>query len=222
MRLSVIIPVLNEESTIRQIVQKVLNQENIHEVIIVNDGSTDNTKAILQRIDNKKVRIIHQVKNLGKGAAIWQGFDIATGDFVIIQDADLEYDPEEYKKLSQVATKYNAVYGSRIIGNNPYAYKITLLGNILLTKITNFLMGINLTDSYTCYKLIPTNIAKSLDISSTGFEVEAEITAKLAKLKVPIVEVPIKYQPRSYQEGKKIKTKDALLGILTVIRIRFS
>lgn len=221
MKLSVIIPTLNEEKTIEQIIKRVLAQSNIHEVIIVNDGSTDKTTRILQQIKNPKVKIMDHKKKLGKGAVLKTSLKKITGDFVIVQDADLEYNPKEYKKLLKFATATNVIYGSRISGHNPYAYKITLLGNVLLTRFANFLFGLNLTDSYTCYKLMPTQVAKLLDITSNGFEVEAEITAKLAKLKIPIMEVPIKYNPRSYREGKKIKAQDALLGALTFLKIKF-
>ena len=228
MRLSVIIPALNEQETIQKLLKKVFAQEVVSEVIVVNDGSKDNTKQILQEIKSShgqkkpSLYVLTHNKNRGKGAAIRTGLQKTKGDFVIIQDADLEYNPKEYKKLLKYTSEKVAVYGSRIKGNNPHAYARTYLGNVLITAFFNFLFGINLTDIYTCYKLLPVKIAKELNISSYGFEVEAEITAKLIKQKVEIIEVPISYKPRSYEKGKKIKAKDALAGALTLLRIRFS
>lgn len=227
MKLSVIIPVLNEEATIKQILSKVIDLKDMFEIIVVNDGSTDSTLNILEKLKkttkySKKLKIISHKTNLGKGSAIRTGGKVAKGDFVIIQDADLEYDPREFSKLTRVVDKKTAVYGSRILSKTKHAYLRTYMGNIVITAFCNILFGSHLTDSYTCYKLIPTDIFKSLRLKSEGFEIEAEITAKLLRKRVPIKEVAINYHPRSYEKGKKIKGKDAIIGALKLIEIRVS
>jgi len=222
MKLSIIIPIYNEEKTIREVLNKVLEQTLVQEVIIVNDGSRDKTANILRKIksQNSKVKIMNHTKNLGKGAAVRTGIYMATGDYVLIQDADLEYDPDEYKKLISKASYKKVIYGSRLLTKNPHAYIRTYLGNILITNFCNLLFGTKLTDSYTCYKLLPTKLVKALNLFSNGFEIEAEITGKLAKRKIPILEVPISFKPRSYDEGKKIKARDALRGFLVFLKIK--
>lgn len=220
-KISVVIPVFNEERLITKILNKVLQQKEVGEIIIVNDGSTDKTAKILSKFRSHKVKIFTHLNNQGKGAAICTGFKKIQEDFVIIQDADLEYNPAEYKNLLAQASKNKVIYGSRILGNNPHAYTRTYLGNVLLSCFANFLFNIRLTDTYTCYKLMPTAIAKNLKLKSKGFEIEAEITAKLAKQGITIVEIPISYNPRSYEQGKKIKTKDAIIGAWTLLKIRF-
>jgi glycosyltransferase involved in cell wall biosynthesis len=227
MKLSVIIPVLNEETTVKTILDKVIGLKDIYEVIVINDGSTDKTLQILQKLKKsarfaKKLKIISHNTNLGKGGAVRSGIKMVKGDYTIIQDADLEYDPTEFPKLTNLITKSGVVYGSRIMGKSKHAYLRTYLGNIAITTFCNVLFGSKLTDSYTCYKLIPTNIFKSLNLKSSGFEIEAEITAKLLKKKIQIKEVAIKYKPRSYEKGKKIKAKDAIIGALVLLGIRFS
>ena len=222
MKLSVVVPTLNESKTILKVLKVLDSHELIHEILVIDDGSTDNTPKILKAFKSKKkFTVLTHLSNLGKGAAVRWAFKKITGDFVIIQDADLEYNPKEYKKLIEKAGKNHVVYGSRIISSNPKAYLRTYLGNVLLTQFCNLLYGTQLTDSYTCYKLIPTKIVKSLDLSSNGFEIEAEITAQLAKKKIQLLEVPISYKPRSYEKGKKIKAKDAIKGILTYVKLRF-
>lgn len=219
MSLSVIIPVLNEALTVAQIIKKVLAQPRVSEVIAVDDGSSDNTFNILKIVKSNKLKILRHKQNLGKGAVIQTALRKVSKAYVIIQDGDLEYNPEEYAKLLEFASPSVAVYGSRIKGQNPHAYTRTYLGNVLVTTFANLLFGTKLTDSYTCYKLLPTKVAKSLKLLCNGFEIEAEITGKLAKRGVKIVEVPISFKPRSYEQGKKIKAKDAILGILTYIKI---
>lgn len=219
--LSVIIPVFNEERFIDKILKKVLRQKEVAEIIIINDGSTDKTAQIIKKIKHPKIKIFHHSTNLGKGAAIQTGYKKISSDFVIIQDADLEYNPSEYKILLAKAGKNIVVYGSRILASNPHAYTRTYLGNVLISTFASILFGKKLTDTYTCYKLLPSKIAKKLHINSRGFEMEAEITAKLAKKQIPIIEVPISYKPRSYEQGKKIKAKDALIGAWILFKIRF-
>ncbi|MDP2860424.1 MAG: glycosyltransferase family 2 protein [bacterium] len=222
MRLSVIIPVLNEEKTIEEILSRVLTQKEVSEVVVVDDGSTDKTRVIVESVKDPRVKIFSHIKNQGKGAAIRTGIANVSGDFMIIQDADLEYDPKEYHGHLDIASEKTVVYGSRLKTNNPRAYFLTYLGNVVLTKLANFFFGLNLTDSYTCYKLLPVKIAKGLSLSSSGFEIEAEITAKLGKTRVPVIEIPISYQPRGYKAGKKIKFRDAVLGAWTLLKIRLT
>ncbi len=225
MRLTVIIPIFNEQVTLEKVLKQVFTLKNVYEVIAVNDGSTDNTGVILNKFQNSfsRFKVASHNKNMGKGQAIKTGLRQATGDFVIIQDADLEYTPKEFVKLTKSVTHKNtATFGSRIKGGNPHAYFSTYLGNVLLTAFTNLLFGSKLTDIYTCYKLIPLKIMKKLNIQSRGFEVEAEITAKLLKEGVNIVEVPITFAPRSYENGKKIRAIDALRGLVTLLTVRFT
>jgi len=222
MKLSVIIPTFNEGKTIEKIIKNVLLQKDVYEVVVINDGSIDHTEDILKTITKKFVKdknltVVSHEKNRGKGAAIRTGIENVAGDTIIIQDADLEYDPKEYRILLNKFTGKNVVYGSRILGNNKHAYKRTYLGNITLTWINNLLYENNLTDIYTCYKIIPTKIAKKLNLHSNGFEIEAEITAKLQNIGIKIIEVPITFNPRHYEEGKKIKAIDALKGICTLL-----
>lgn len=222
MKVSVIIPSFNEEKTLKTIIDKVLKQKDISEIIVVDDGSKDKSWDILKSIKNSKIKSFKHDKNQGKGAAIITGINKASFDYVLIQDADLEYDPVNYQAIFKKASKKVAVFGSRLKTKNNFAYIRTYLGNIFITTIGNILFNIRLTDSYTCYKLIPTNIAKSLKLNSKGFEIEAEITGKLAMRKIPIIEVPISYKPRNYEEGKKIKAKDAINGFVTYLKVRFS
>lgn len=226
MKLSIIIPVFNEEKTIENIINRVSKVESVSEIIAVNDGSYDKTSDILKSIQKKwkkkqKFVVINHGTNFGKGRAIQTGVKAVTSDYLLIQDADLEYDPEEYNNLSIYANKGNVVYGSRLLGKNKHAYLSTYLGNIVITGFCNLIFGSKLTDSYTCFKLLPSKIAKELNLKSNGFEIEAEITAKLLKRKIEIKEVAIKYHPRSYEKGKKIKARDAVIGALKLVRIRF-
>lgn len=225
-KLSVIIPTFNEEGTILNVLRKVLKLPETGEIIIVDDGSKDNTKSLLEKFKkdskDKRINLIRHKTNRGKGAAIVTGIKNCKLNYLIIQDADLEYNPKEYKNLLKSATPKCVVYGSRLMTHNAHAYTRTYLGNLFITSFCNILFGTKLTDSYTCYKLIPTHIAKSLKLKSTGFEIEAEITGKLAKRKIPIIEVPISYNPRKYEEGKKIRGKDALIGAITYLKILFS
>ena len=222
-KISVIIPTFNEEKTIEKTLDKVLKQKVVGEVIIVDDGSRDKTPNLLKENKSRDLRIklIFHQKNLGKGAAVRTGLSQVSSNYVLIQDADLEYDPVDFQKLIDKASYGHAVYGSRLLTKNPHAYARTYLGNVFLTGLGNLLFGIKLTDSYTGYKLLPTKIIKALNLSSNGFELEAEITAKLAKRKIPIIEVPISFRPRKYEQGKKIKAKDALIGVLTFLKIKF-
>lgn len=231
-KLSIIIPVYNEARTINTLINKVEKLElpkNISkEVILVDDFSTDGTRDIIKQIKNHKV-FFHD-KNQGKGAALKTGFKEATGDIIIIQDADLEYNPEQIPTLINpiIEGKTNVVYGSRflnrklhIIGKNKIILPHHLLGNKLLTKLTNTLYRINITDMETCYKAFSRNILKDIEINADRFDFEPEITAKLAKKRELILELPIESHPRRPEEGKKISWKDGLYAFWVLLKYRF-
>lgn len=223
MKLSIIIPVYNEENTLSELLDKVLKVEIDKEIIIVDDGSHDRTKQILKTIKDDRVRIVTHTKNLGKGKAIITGIENCAGEFVLIQDADLEYEPADYLKLQDaiLKNKADAVYGSRFLSKKRCTAFWHYLVNLFLTQLTNLLYGTNLTDMETCYKLIKRDVAKGLNLCSLGFEIEAEITIKLAKKNYRICEVPISYHSRSYHSGKKIKWIDAVKTIVTIIKYKF-
>jgi len=230
-KISIIVPAFNEESTISIIVDKLLNLYLVNnikkEIIIVNDCSTDNTEHLIQNIikSNPTAEIIYikHEKNLGKGAAIHSGIKNATGDYLIIQDADLEYDPSEINKLLKpVLDGYaDVVYGSRFIGGAPHRILFFwhTIGNKFLTFLSNFFTNLNLTDMETCYKLFKTSIIKTISLQEKRFGFEPEITSKIAKIKgIRIYEVGISYYGRTYLEGKKINWKDGFKAIYCIIR----
>lgn len=228
MLLSIIMPVFNEEKSIRLILDKVISvklPEGIKkEIIVVDDGSTDGTLNILKEYQNKGAVICHySVLNFGKGAAIRVGLEYAGGDIILIQDADLEYNPSDYGILLEFLIKNNldAVYGSRFKGEIEDMRQLNRLANKILTKACNFLYGVELTDAYTCYKLVRKDVLKNLNLKSTGFEIEAEITGKLLKRGHKIHEVPISYSGRLIKDGKKIKWSDGFTGLWNMIKCRF-
>nr|BCX00722.1 MAG: glycosyl transferase [Bacteroidota bacterium] len=225
LRLSVVIPVYNENATIEEVLRRVLAVPVEKEVIIVDDGSTDGTRAILERMAQEQpIRLILQPENRGKGAAIRTGFGFVTGDVVIIQDADLEYDPAEYPKLLQpiLEDRADVVYGSRFYYGRPAGEPWWhYLGNRLLTWISNRLTGLRLTDMETCYKVLRVEVLRTLSIESDRFNVEPEITAKIARGGWRIVEVPIRYRPRFYSSGKKIGLRDAFEALWTMFKYRW-
>jgi len=228
MTLSVIIPIYNEKSTILEILKRIeavdLNDISFKkEIIIVDDSSIDGTREILKGLENK-YKIIYHSKNQGKGAAILTGLNYVSGDYVIIQDADLEYDPKDYKKLLETALKNNAevVYGSRRLkSQNKYSHLSFYLGGLFLTWLTKILYGIEITDESTCYKLFKTETIKAIPLKCKRFEFCPEVTAKIAKRKIKIYETPINYSPRHKKEGKKIKWKDGMEAIWVLIKNKF-
>ncbi len=225
-KLSIIIPVLNEEKTLRKTLEQVAQApvfDYQKEIIVVDDGSRDGTINILNKLKDKfNLVVLKHRKNRGKGRALRTGLGKVTGQAVIIQDADLEYDPNDYQNLLTVFEENNSiVYGSRNINPDRRGYRHYVLGVWFLTKVNNLLFNSKLTDTYTCYKLFPADLIKSIDLQSPGFEVEAEITAKILKRGDNIKEVAISYSPRKFSQGKKIKTIDGLKGLWTMIKYRF-
>ena len=230
-KISIIVPAFNEESTISIIADKLLNLYLVNnikkEIIIVNDCSTDNTEHLIQNIITSnptvEIKYIKHEKNAGKGAAIHSGIKNATGDYLIIQDADLEYDPSEINKLLKPVLEGYAdvVYGSRFIGGAPHRILFFwhTIGNKFLTFLSNFFTNLNLTDMETCYKLFKTSIIKTISLQEKRFGFEPEITSKIAKIKgIRIYEVGISYYGRTYLEGKKINWKDGVKAIYCIIR----
>ena len=232
--LSVLIPAYNEENTIHEILkavnQVVLNHNVTLQIVVVNDCSTDNTKAKVEEFiqAHPEVPILFQSheKNQGKGAAIHTAISLATGDYCIVQDADLEYTPEEFNDLLVPIIKANAdaVYGSRFMGSNPHRILFFwhTIGNKFLTLLSNMMTNLNLTDMETCYKMVRTSILKSLTLKEKRFGFEPELTAKLAKVKdIKIYEVGVSYYGRTYAEGKKIGWRDGFRAIYCIIKYKF-
>ena len=232
--LSVLIPVYNEEKTIVTVLDKVssvLLLNNIKkEIIIVNDGSKDSSSSLIntyiEKNSDKNIRFIDHNINKGKGHAIKTAISSASGEYLIIQDADLEYDPEEFNLLLKPVVNNNAdvVYGSRFIGGNPHRILFFWhsIGNAFLTFFSNMFTNLNLTDMETCYKMIRTDYAQSIDVKENAFGIEPEITAKLSKIKdIRFYEVGISYYGRTYAEGKKINWKDGLRALYCILKYRF-
>jgi glycosyltransferase involved in cell wall biosynthesis len=221
LKISVVVPVYNEKNTIREIVRRIQQVSFEKEIIIVDDYSTDGTREILKGMEGNTLKILFHDKNQGKGATLKTGFQEVTGDIVIIQDADLEYNPQEYQILIQpiLDGKADAVYGSRFLA---CPHRVLLfwhyVGNKFLTTLSNLFTNLNLTDMETCYKAFRSSLLKNIDIKSKRFGFEPEITAKLAKLKCRIYEVPISYSGRDYSEGKKINWKDGIAAFFWIIR----
>ena len=224
--LSVVMPVFNERNTVQKIVQAVQAVPLKKEIIIVDDGSTDGTRELIrQRFAGQQgFNVIFHEKNKGKGAAIRTGIGAASGDVLIIQDADLEYDPMDYLPLVQALEKngVNVVFGSRFMAGKRVTSPWHRAVNYLLTALTNALYGSRLTDMETGYKLFRTRTLKDLSLSSDGFEIEVELTAKALKTGEKILEIPVSYKGRSYHEGKKIGWKDGIKAVASIWKFRFS
>lgn len=221
-RLSVVVPCYNEEKTIKELLESVLDQPSVFEVIVVDDGSTDTSSTIVLSINSPKIKLLQNEKNMGKGKTVSKGLKASTGDFVLIQDADLEYDPREYQQLLQplIDDKADVVFGSRFLTSTSrrVLYYWHRVGNNLLTTMSNIFTNIDLTDMETCYKVMRTEIAHSLDIQENRFGIEPEMTAKFAAMRVRIFEVPISYSGRTYEEGKKITWKDGFSAIRCIVK----
>lgn len=221
--LSVIIPVYNEEETLEEIVRRVQATPFRKEIILVDDCSTDRSPEILKQLESDNIRVFTHEKNSGKGAALSTGFQHITGDIVLIQDADLEYEPAEYPRLLKPILDGHAdvVYGSRFLGSTQRVHLFWhRAGNYAITLLSNMLTNLNLTDMETCYKVFKAEIARKINIKSKRFGVEPEFTAKIARLHCKIYEVPISYYGRDYDEGKKITWRDGLAAIFHIIRFR--
>ena len=227
MKLSILIPVYNEKKTILDLLELVGNVEIDKEIVLVDDCSDDGTTQILkENFGNEKgeIRVFYHETNKGKGAAIRTALSHAAGDYVIVQDADLEYSPHDMVEMAATAERsgVEAVYGSRFLATWKTTSFVHYAINSFLTRLTNVLFGGHLTDMETCYKMIRTDIMKSLEIKANRFEFEPEVTAKLLIKGIKIVEVPVSYRGRSYDEGKKIGWRDGLEAISTLFRIKFN
>jgi glycosyltransferase involved in cell wall biosynthesis len=224
-RLSVVMPVFNERGTIDEIIGRVLAVPLRVELIVVDDGSTDGTRDRLVALQRERgFVLLLQPRNLGKGAALRAGFERVTGNVVVIQDADLEYSPEDYPQLLELILQGRAdvVYGSRFLGRHRVFLFTHYVGNRLLTLVTNVLYNTMLTDMETCYKAMRVEVLRSFRLRSNGFGIEPEITAKIFKRNYRVYEVPITYDGRGYEEGKKITWRDGIVALWVLIKYRFT
>jgi len=228
-KLTIIIPVYNENKTIEKLINKILKLNIKKQVIVVDDGSTDGTNFILKKLKKKIHKIIIHKKNLGKGAAIKSGQKYIKGKYIAIQDADLEYDPKDLVRivLEMEKKNYKIMYGSRVLNKSlfkntkNFTHIIRIWGNIFLTKISNFLNRQNLTDAHTCYKVFNSRIFKKIKLKEKGFSFCPEVTTKVSLLKIDIKEFPINYIGRTYEEGKKITAFDGLDALYVLAKYRF-
>lgn len=224
MKLSVVIPVFNEKKTILEILQRVQSVDLPKEIILVDDCSTDGTREILRSLPaGDDLKIIFQPRNAGKGAALRAGFEQVAGDIVVVQDADLEYDPADYHELIRpiLAKKADVVYGSRFLsGPHRVLFFWHYVGNRLLTTLSNMLTDLNLTDMETCYKVFRADLLKKIKLRENRFGFEPEFTAKVAKARCKIYEVPVSYSGRDYSEGKKIGWKDGVAALFIIVKYR--
>lgn len=225
--LSIVVPVYNEETTVRSVIERLLaiDLPVPREILVVNDGSTDGTRGVLDGIPEVPsiLRIIHAPVNAGKGRAIRTGFEQARGTIVAIQDADLELDPAQLADLVApiLAGESKVVYGSRFLRGRPAAPWLTIVANRTLTAFTNLLYGSRITDMETCYKVMRTDVARELKLEANRFDIEPEITAKVLRQGLQIVERPVRFEPRSRAQGKKIGWRDGVQAILVLVRLRF-
>jgi glycosyltransferase involved in cell wall biosynthesis len=223
--LSVVMPVYNERDTVQEVIARVLSVPLRIELIVVDDGSTDGTRELLQSLHARHgFKLFLQDRNRGKGAALQRGFSEVTGDVVVIQDADLEYSPEEFPHLIELICdgRADVVYGSRFLGRHRVFLFTHYAGNRLLTLLTNVLYNTILTDMETCYKAMRTEVIRSLKVRSNGFGVEPELTAKIFKRGYRVYEVPITYDGRGYEEGKKITWRDGVVALWVLLKYRFT
>jgi glycosyltransferase involved in cell wall biosynthesis len=223
--LSVVMPCYNERDTIEEIIRRVLTVPIRTELIVVDDGSTDGTREILAKLaEQHRFRVILQPRNGGKGAALRRGFQEVKGDVVVIQDADLEYSPEEFPQLIELICEGRAdvVYGSRFLGRHRVFLFTHYAGNRFLTFVTNVLYNTMLTDMETCYKVMRTDVLKSMTLESNGFGIEPELTAKIFKRNYRVYEVPITYDGRGYEEGKKITWRDGFVALWVLLKYRLT
>lgn len=221
--LSVIVPVYNEVKTVREILDKINSVNVDKEIIVVDDGSTDGTDKALRNIESQNIKIIHHSSNRGKGAAFLTGLANASAEFVIIQDADLEYNPNDYLKLLDAIKVSGAdlVLGVRF-KEAYHGMLIPRLGNWIITSFLNILFNTRLNDSFTCYKLFRREAIDKLNLSSQGFDIDVEIITKVIKRGLKIVEIPVSYLPRNYSEGKKIRIKDGVKAVISIMKYRFT
>jgi glycosyltransferase involved in cell wall biosynthesis len=226
-KLSVIVPVYNERNTLVEILRRMRSVElpdGIEcEIIVVDDGSSDGTRDVLRQLGDSTVRVVMHDVNRGKGAAVRTGFQHATGEFILVQDADLEYDPEDWPKLLAPVLRGRArvVYGSRFTGERRNMLLLHWIGNRFLSLTTNVLYNTTLSDMETCYKLLERALIEDLNLQSNKFDIEPEITAKVLKRGVRIYEVPISYSGREFDEGKKITWRDGFSALWTLVKYRF-
>ena len=231
MRLSIVIPVYNERQTLEELLARVMAVDTglEREIIMVDDGSTDGTRELYPRLQSRwpdeRFQIKLQEHNQGKGAAIRAGFALATGDIILVQDADLEYDPRDYPRLLRpiLEGKADVVYGSRFVGSEYHRVHLFwhMIGNRMLTLLSNMLTNLNLTDMETCYKVFRSEVLQTITIRSNTFTVEPELTAKMARGKWRVYEVGISYAGRDYAEGKKIGAVDGLKALAAILWFRF-
>ena len=225
MQLSIIVPVYNEAATIAEVLSRVLALDLDKQIVVVDDGSTDGTAEWLDAWMEHQpdwVSVHHHAGNRGKGAAIRTGLATVTGDFVIIQDGDLEYDPQDYARLLAplVEGRARVVYGSRFLNGRPPMFFAQRMGNMVLTRLTNLLYGASLTDMETCYKLFARDVIQQMPLAADRFDVEPELTARVLRQGLEIVELPISYSGRSYTSGKKINWRDFVTAVRTLVRLR--
>lgn len=220
--ITIIIPVYNEERLIEKAIREIHSLDINKEIIAIDDASSDSTPGILSALKRKlDFKIVRHLTNRGKGTAILSGLKEATGRWILVFDADLEYSSEDILLLLEEAKKYEgkiAVFGSRFLKKYDNKFSIHYLANKFLTGLANFLFGLSLTDMETCLKLCPADVIKNLELKAKRFEIEPEITAKLAKKKIEILEIPVKYNRRNYKQGKKIRFKDGLAAMKTLIK----
>jgi glycosyltransferase involved in cell wall biosynthesis len=221
-KLTVVIPVYNERGTVMTVLEKVKSLPVSKEIIVIDNLSTDGTRELLETVSDPEIRVVLQSKNLGKGTSVKLGFAMAKGEWVIIQDADLEYEPNDILRLLEHAEKAGevAVFGSRLLTGNPQGMLAFYIGRVVLNLIFRLLFGAKTTDVATCYKLVRSDIAKRLRLRCSGFDLDFELASALRRLGYNIAEVPITYRPRTIAEGKKIRPMDGIKAIATMLRVR--